>query len=247
LKAVVASDFHADWTSLGIARFDEVRSAALQAVNYAIAIKAELFLFPGDLADPDTGGGTFRAVALAIELAFLLNRAGIPSVWINGNHDVCEDGTGASVLTPLAALTRHINGIYVAEKPEVFWPVKDWLGVLCLPFMPASHGVDMAEATRELWKTIPPSARVLVLSHLSIPGIVPGTETTELPRGREVLYPVAETTKATYRVSGHYHKRQAFDPGDGGPPIYVAGAVARLGFGEQEHDPSFMVLDIPEM
>lgn len=246
MKAVVASDFHADWTSLGIARFDEVRLAALQAVNYAISIKAGLFLFPGDLADPDTGGGTFRAIALAIELALMLAKEDIPSVWINGNHDVCEDGTGVSTLTPLAQLSRNIPRIYVAEKPEVFWPVKDFLGVLCLPFVPASHGVDMAEATRELWKTIPPSARVLVLSHLSIPGIVPGTETTELPRGREVLYPVAETTKATYRVQGHYHQRQMFDPGDGGPEIIIPGAIARLNFGEQNHDPSFVVLDIPE-
>jgi DNA repair exonuclease SbcCD nuclease subunit len=252
VKVVVASDFHADWTSLGVSRFDEVRAAAMQAVDHAIAIDAGLFLFPGDLADPDTGGATFRAVGLAIEMALRLVRAGIPSVWIAGNHDVCEDGSGASTLTPLVDVARHFQCIYVAERPAVFYPCNriesiqgPELAVLCLPFVPASHGVDMTEATRELWKGIPEGTPVLVASHLSIPGIVPGTETTELPRGREVTYPLAETTRAAHRVSGHYHQRQAFDPGDGGPPIYVAGALARLGFGEQDHDPGFIVIDVP--
>jgi DNA repair exonuclease SbcCD nuclease subunit len=240
MKIVVASDLHADWTSLGVSRFAEVEESAHKVVDHAVRVGAEAFLFPGDLADPDTGGGTFRAQALAVEMAMALAHHDIISVWLSGNHDVCEDGTGQCVLAPLGALSMYEPKIHVATRPRVVWLDND-VAVLCLPFIPASHGVDMAEAARELW---PEAHRIIVLSHLTIPGIVPGTETNDMPRGREVLYPLAETVRAAARIQGHYHQRQMFDPGDGGPPIIIPGALARLGFGEQDHDPGFIVLDV---
>jgi DNA repair exonuclease SbcCD nuclease subunit len=243
-KIVFVSDVHADWSTLGVSRFREIASAVEQSVDHAIAIGARSFIFAGDLADPDTGGATFKAQALAIESALRLTRAGISSIWLRGNHDVCEDGSGACVLSPMRPLeqmTANAGGpIWIADHPRVISLFHD-LSVLCLPFMPVSHGVDMAEYARANWPT---TGRVMVLSHLTIPGITVGEETLELPRGRDVLLPLEETKRAAYRISGHYHRRQIFDPGDGGPEIIVIGAPARLSFGEEDHDPAFVVLDV---
>lgn len=242
MKIVVASDWHADWATLGVQRYEEVATAARQSAEHAIAIGAGAYLFPGDLSDPDTGGGSFRASALAIEIALVLAGQGIPSIWIAGNHDVCEDGTGATTLTPLKALEGVIPEVRVAETPRRL-PLGDGLHILALPFVAASHGLDLAQAARDLWPS-DPAAKVIVLGHLSIPGIVPGTETQEMPRGREVVFPFAETTRAAARVNGHYHRRQLFDPGDGGAPIIIPGALARLTFGEEDHEPGFVVLEV---
>lgn len=243
---VVSSDWHPDVVTMGIPRFSEVEAAVHQTVAHAIKIKADAYLFLGDLVDPDSGGATSNAQAMSIEVAFLLAEHGIQSVWIAGNHDVHEDGSGATTLTPLAAIAalgKSNNGrglIHVVERPSCVYLNKE-VAILCLPFTPSSHGVDLAAACRDLW---PEDRRVIVASHLTVPGVMPGEETSEMPRGREIAYPFAETARAAIRVQGHYHRRQTFDPKDGGPPIQIPGSLARLTFGEEDHVPSFFVLEI---
>lgn len=244
MKAVVTTDWHPDVSTLGVSRFDEVRSAVSKSIEYAIDHKVDAYFFLGDLADPDSGGETFKAIEMAMGTALLLQDSGIKSFWLRGNHDVCEDGTGASVLSPMAVLEhtkeKADKVIYVIEKPRAiaFGPEHVILG---LPFMPVSHSVDIAERARKLWPK--DDRKVVVLSHLTVPGIVPGEETTELPRGRDVLYPFEETKNAVLRLQGHYHRKQVFDPNDGGPPLIIPGSLARLTFGDEEHVPSFLEVE----
>lgn len=243
LKIVVVSDLHPDVQTLGVSRFDEVHRSLKKAVAYAIKIGADVFLFLGDLCDPDSGGETFRAIAMLIEAALELASHGIQVILIAGNHDVNEDGTGATTLSPIAAIEKLRGGnelIYVAEQPR-FIHIREDVGVLCLPFVASSHGMDLAEETKRLW---PENTRVIVASHLSVPGIIPGEETTEMPRGREIGYPFEETKNAIVRLQGHYHRRQTFDPGDGGEPIIVPGSLARLTFGEEDHSPAFLLVEV---
>ncbi len=239
-RAVESSDWHGDVVTLGVPRFDEVADAAMSAANYAVKEKVDLFIFTGDLTDPDSGGMTFKSQKLAIAIALYLQRHHIPSVWVAGNHDVCEDGSGATTLTPLTQLESKGSGIYVAEVPRLIDLDGD-IALLCLPFTAASRGVDIEEAATELW---PKNRRVITLSHLSVPGVIPGEETTEMPRGREVLYPFEATKNSVLRIQGHYHRRQTFDPNDGGPPIVIPGSLARLTFGEAEHTPSFLLVEV---
>lgn len=244
MKIVVTTDWHPDVVTLGISRFGEVRTAVKQSVKYAIDQEADLYIMLGDLTDPDSGGATFQAIALQIEVAHELSDHDIRSIWIAGNHCVCEDGTGATVMTPLAAIERAKGCrelVYVAEDPRLIEIAED-LAVLCLPFTPVSRGVNIAEAAKALWPT--DGTRVIVASHLSVPGIMPGEETHEMPRGREIAYPFAETTKAIARIQGHYHERQVFDPNDGGPPLIIPGSAARLTFGEESHTPAFIMLEV---
>lgn len=253
MRIVCTSDWHGDWSTLGHRRHAEVTAAVEQSVELAIAEQADAYLFLGDATDPDTGGDTFHTIALMIRTALRLRDAGIKSIWIRGNHDVCEDGTNGCTLTALKALERGldiVSFIYVALEPRVVW-LSDDVAILALPFMPMSHGIDMEMAALALFPAEPlPSGKlpsVVVAGHLMLPGVHPGSETTEMPRGREVLFPALQTTKAALRLNGHYHARQIHDPGDGGPGIYIPGSLARLTFGEEGNQPSILVVDVPTL
>lgn len=231
---------------MGVPRFAEVEEAANHVADVAIEKQVDAFLFLGDLTDPDSEGATSKAQALAIRIARRLDANRIINIWIAGNHDAHEDGTGATTLTPLAALANGADYqpgsyIYVAEEPKLIY-LGPKIAVLCLPFMPTSHGVDLDIKVRELWPH--DGTKVIVLSHLSVPGVMPGEETTEMPRGREIGYPFDATKEAFMRLQGHYHRRQDFDPEDGGPPIIIPGSLARLTFGEEDHTPSYLLVEI---
>lgn len=260
-RFVVISDLHPDVHTLGVSRFPEVEKAYDQAVDYAIAQKVDAFLFLGDLVDPDSGSDTMKAIAMMIRGSVNLVQHGIRVILIGGNHCVEEDGGGATVLTPIRALqdacvfappgwekTRNETmlsyadtPLHVVEEPEVVW-LRDDIAFMCLPFTPVSRGVDMKKFASEEWPM--DGSKVVVAAHLSVPGIIPGEETAEMPRGREVAFPFEETRLATLRFNGHYHRKQVFDPQDGGPPIIVPGSLVRLTFGEQDHTPSFIEVEI---
>ena len=239
MRIVAISDLHADASTLGVSRFNEIEAAVSASVETAQRRSADLFIFAGDLADPESAGATFRAIELAQHTALKLARAGIPSVWLTGNHCVVDDGSGESVLSPLRALAKHEPKIMVADRPAVvpFGAIR----LMLFPFTAIARAYDPAKWCTENW---PVSRDVVTVSHLTVAGIVPGEETTEMPRGREVLFPTAETSKAKARIQGHYHRAQDFDPGDGGPPIHVIGSLCRLTFGEEHHRPSIFVLDV---
>ena len=106
---VVTSDWHLDAVTTGVSRFDELVSAAWQTVDAAISLKARtkepvVFLFLGDLCDPDCGVDAWKIATAVTSMAIKLGENELPSVWLVGNHDVIEDGSGRSTLSPLMAL-----------------------------------------------------------------------------------------------------------------------------------------------
>lgn len=254
MKIVACSDAHLDWTTAGVARFDEIRDAMRAAADAAASGGADLFAFVGDLCDPDSGSVVLRCVEVAIGIATALGNCGIPTLWIAGNHDVVGDGFGTTSLSPLRALDFHT---LVAEKPARFaWP--GWShDVIALPHV--AGGVDYAAAFAEL--AAQQSKRSLVVfSHLTIPGIDPGEETNEMPRGAERALPIRQiATNAAVVVSGHYHERGVYRLDAGaqrvfeGPPttngfgetsLYVVGSLARLTFGEERNRPGYLLLEV---
>lgn len=240
----MSTDWHGDRDTLGVSRTSEVRDAVKQSVAHAIEINADAYLFAGDLADPDSGGATFRAQEIAIEAAHELSDHGIRSIWIAGNHDVNEDGTGATCLSPLAAIERSRGCkelLYVAETPRVVDLSED-LAVMCLPYVPISHGYSPSEYARGIFgsgERTDIDQRIITLSHLMIPGVVLGEETTEMPRGRDVAFPLAETARAVVRINGHYHTRQTTAEG-----ILIPGALCRFTFGDERSEPGYLVIDL---
>lgn len=235
---VVSSDYHADWRTSGVDRYQDVRSAAIEVVTEALNVRADLFLFLGDLTDPDNPR-SHRAVALGVEIATILDRDGIENRWLVGNHDTIEDGSGLNALEPIDALRRSggLVGVYSSPRVEV---VKG-AAIVALPFTPASHAYDPEEFIREV--KVPDTGRVIVIGHLNIEGIVPGSETDEMPRGREVFWPIEAIRNAPWFdraicFGGHYHKRQVFEG------INIPGSLARLTHGDERDDPGFLIAEL---
>ena len=244
MKLVIVSDLHLDKETLGVPRAPEVEKCLWQAAEHAQRTKADAFVFLGDLADPDTGGASKKATACAIDIAMALRSWRIPSIWMAGNHDVEEDGTGATTLTPLVVLEEWTSGEIMAVEAPRLWVFDDARAIALLPFTAVARAYDPDVEVRKLLDAAG-KRKTIVAGHLNIAGIGPGEETLEMPRGREVMFPIEATTRAAFRMCGHYHTRQNFDPGDGGAPIHIPGSPAAFAFGE--HDgitPAFSVMTL---
>lgn len=232
MKFVVTGDWHGDAQTHGVRRFEDVREAAHATVDAAIAEGAIAYAFLGDLCDPDSGARTFRVIQLALEIAMRLKERSIASIWLAGNHDVIEDGSGDTTLSPLRALGGNV---YVAESPSMLGvgSVRFWT----LPFAATARHYDPEKAAKLIDG---PRERNVVLGHLTeISGVEPGEETLEMPRGRGVRLPVEELVpRACMIFNGHFHRRQKVGP------VWLPGALARLTFCEEGHSPGFMVAEV---
>lgn len=251
---VSISDVHSDWLTYGRPRFDEIASALHRSVDVAIERKADLWCFCGDWCNPDAGSRVVRCVGLAFEIAMRLNEAGIPNMWLPGNHCVLEDGSGETVLTPLRALREHAAHTRVLEQPTSFIVGGIW--VHALPFTSTSHAYDVEAYVRSIE---PPRGSDfterphLVLSHLTrIEGVTPGEEENEMSRGRQITLPrrlIGEHfrklgAREPFILQGHIHKRQLLPAVDGMPAIQIVGSASQLTHGEEDHEPGFVVVDL---
>lgn len=237
MRAIVCSDLHADWSTAGFERASDIEAAVEETVRAAVDRKATHWLFLGDLCDFG-GSRVHRAVELALRTAVRLHEAGIASRWLVGNHDVGEDGYGTTTLGALKELADAGIDCRVYDRPQVEI-VDHFLMIVALPFAARSHAYDPAAFVR----SVPCSgSRVLVLAHLNIIDIEPGSETTDMPRGREVVFPL-DACRETYGdrallLSGHYHRQQVYKG------IHVVGSIERLTFGEATNEPSYMFLEV---
>lgn len=240
MRILLTSDWHADKSTLGVDRFDEIRRAAFQTVDAAITEDVDLFAFLGDLSDPTDALRALRALELAIECERRLTLSGVKSIWIAGNHDVGEAGDGRTTISPMRALVRD-DWPWVAESPGVR-QIADggsMVAVMALPYSAASTPYCMRGFVEE---AIGPDAiqRGIVLGHATyIPGAVEGEETIEMPRGRAVPFPIDLVPPGWTMANGHFHTPQVTPGG-----VIIPGALARLTRGERSNDPRFVIVEI---
>jgi hypothetical protein len=243
MKAVLTSDWHLDWTTNGKRREAEILAAVERSVSVAIDERADLYAFCGDLCNPD-GWNVLAASAYAIRFAARLAKACIPSLWLAGNHDVVEDGRGTTTLTPLLAYAEHEPLVTVANRPLVLdLMATAGASVVALPYVARSMNYDPAVSVRTIAAGMskPAKQKCLVLGHLSLPNQHPGSETTDMARGRDVPWPLEELGRhlpQAVLVGGHYHRA-----GDASG-VLIVGAPARLTHGEEDYTPSLTVLEL---
>lgn len=214
--------------------------AAWAAARHAVAIKADVFAFLGDLSDPDSPEA-FDAVLVALVIARHLADHDVRSVWIAGNHDVIEDGRCSSTLAPLHAVTE------LAHVPTEL----PWAGgrLLCLPFTPAAASYDESEFVEQFAASALPTEHVVVLSHMtSVLGVDAGSESTDMPRGRTVGLPLQALARLRRKcasvtvLQGHYHAASQIEAD--GVSVHMVGSLARLRFDEEHNSPRFAVLEV---
>lgn len=252
MKIVVSSDWHLDWSTAGLERFDDIAEAARAVVNAAIDLEADLFLFLGDLANPDQRRA-WRASAFSIEADRELTRAKVQTLWIAGNHDVIEDGSGTTTLSPLASA-----GGNVANLPRLF-DVRDWkhqervdhlASVVALPYTARDQSYDPALVLRQVLERLD-SVRlakpIIVAGHLMIDGAELGSESTDMARGRDMTFPSLALRELSFpytlAMNGHYHRRQVITDAHG-VRIYIPGSLARLTRGEAANVPGYLVVEV---
>lgn len=247
IKLLISSDWHPDRVTAGISRFDEVQAAVDVTVAQAVEHCVDAYLWLGDLCDPG-GMRSYRAIAMLMRAVIRLNSHGIDFVGITGNHDVIDDGSGSSVLTPLKELT--LDDVFIVDAPRMVElytrsgevQTLKTLKVLCLPFTPRSHSYDPEEVVAQCEEAD------IVMGHLNIEGITPGSETTDMPRGREVFFPyksVRNKFPNALLLNGHYHKGTVWKGKAGRfkQGITIPGSLARLTFGEEHIMPRYLIVE----
>ena len=241
MRLVCSSDWHLDQSTAGVDRYDDVCHAIDESVQAAIELNADAYLMCGDLTDPNTVR-SHRAVAKAIEVQRRLYEADILPIFVAGNHDVIEDGSGMTTMSPLAATGRG----WVFERPQM-WQMtthrnQEDVVVIALPFTSTSHDYDPSEFIHACHKRVEDFlGPVLIPGHLNLEGISPGSETTEMPRGRNVYWPmdaINECFPAATVIGGHYHTPQEYKG------VTIIGSMVRLRFDERDNTPGYIVVEV---
>ncbi len=243
MRLLISSDWHADAKTLGHARFSEVEEAVHQTVQQAVDLKVDAYCFLGDLCDPDAGSSVFRSVELAVWAATTLSRAGVTNIWIPGNHDVIEDGSGDTTLSPLRPIAKESEHVWLFEQPGTATFDLHNTRVHALPYTATSHPYDPEKVVDYIWTQ---GGVHVVLAHLSVEGVQPGEETKEMPRGRDVTFPRSKFTgdmNGVYLFNGHYHRRQTHKL-PGFLPVHIPGSPARFTFGEQDNSPGCLLVEV---
>lgn len=236
MKLFVFSDAHLDWHTDGYERFGDVADAMMNPISQAAAARSlgqdAAVMFLGDLTNPFSRN-QHRASAYAVECGRILEEEQVPSLWIPGNHDIIEDGHNSHTLLALKAADFEFCNVVDAPRVVSLGPDL-WVG--CLPFTATSHDYDPAREV-ESWDRAD-----IIAGHLSIEGILRvGSETTDMPRGRNTLFPLGAARKHhpdALLLNGHYHEQQVFKR------IHIPGSLARLTHGEESNQPGFLVFDL---
>lgn len=222
---------------MGVRRLEEIEASAWETAKAAKKAGCAHYLFTGDLCDPDKNMNVYDAVRVAQDIALWLAKEKIASHWIAGNHDVIEDGSGTTTITPLKALGGIVR---VYERPALF-RFDDDMTMIALPFVATSHPYSPEKFVTDSLPEVGTDF-LIVAGHLNIEGVIPGEETHEMPRGRDVFYPtkvLGKVPNPKLLVNGHYHRRMVTKEG-----IHVPGTIARLTFGEEENHPSYSIYGV---
>jgi DNA repair exonuclease SbcCD nuclease subunit len=247
-RIAATTDWHGDLVTGGVERIEELRSYVDQFIAHCASTRVDIALFGGDFWDPGTildpkwaeftyGAmtKTWRALDRGVAIA------------ISGNHDVIDASRPLSTLSGLRAAS---SGVQVCEAPQFLLygetvsgadRVRDFdVGVLCLPYV--SRTFERSEAYRSLYANAFDLAKrardegfpVVVVTHLMFEGMLPGSESEELARGRDVPFPISdvELLRPELIVAGHYHKRQLIRRGR--LDIDIVGAPMLTTFGERD-------------
>lgn len=247
MRMLITSDWHGDSFTAGLARFDDVARSARATVDLARRERCDGYVFLGDLSDP--GPRAHRCSALAIELDHELDRAGIWRRWLVGNHDVVEDGTGSSTMSSLASHCRGFRNEMARVWSDPLWEhpgrvAESGVFVVALPHPARGRAYEPAEYVRGCDLPDEHARTVFVFGHLTVPGIEPGSEVLDMPRGREVRYPVEAIRERwgdrALMFNGHYHRSYRRSES----PVVVPGSLERLTRGEAGNAPGCLIVEV---
>jgi exonuclease SbcD len=250
MKILITSDWHVDTTTAGVERLPEIKEYVEELIEVVRAERVDLVLNLGDSWDPGSMADARWARFVYDAFVRIAKAAPLGLVAIPGNHDVIDTSTPTSTLSPFVA-AEGSEMVKIVERPKFF--IRGGVGFLALPYVSRTfeRTDDFRDEFEEAFKLArrdrraPGAPALVVFGHLSFEGMHPGSESTDMAHGREILFPV-EAVKAlepTLVANGHYHARQTIRRGD--LDIEIPGAPIRFTFGEVEDGPrGFLIAEV---
>jgi DNA repair exonuclease SbcCD nuclease subunit len=253
MKLLITSDWHLDRYTAGLRRLPDIKRSAMWTVQYAVDNEVDNYIHLGDMMNADSGSCVFECIEVLLNVASRLTEAGIESHWLSGNHDVIEDGSGNTTLAPLGAFARLHGRVHVHTRPSLSDLLlqcgktpPERVHFVSLPFSPLVHAYDATDVVTRTLSAPMRGSTIVVAGHMTdIPGILPGSETKDMARGRNVRFPreqlvglAKEYGVKLLMLNGHYHERQCFRG------IHIPGSLERLTFGEANNHPGFLIVEV---
>ncbi len=250
MKILLTSDWHIDARTAGVPRINEFSDYIDDLIVAIVSNKVDYvfhlgdFFNPGSMLVPFYTSKVIEFVQKILDCYYEVSAI----VLIAGNHDVIEDSRGPTVLSPLKAIYHHSDQVHVFEQPEAYELVghgSTRLGLLALPYV-ARSAYNPDKATQAFSEAAKFShVPLAVIGHQTVPGAIVGSETRDMPRGRDVDLPtdaIAQLNPSLVAM-GHYHKAQIVS--SHGLEIIIPGSPQRLTFGERnDKNKGFTIVDI---
>ena len=242
-------------TGLNI-RFEDFVQAFKKTVDYAIACKADVFLFSGDAyrnASPEPVYQKFFATELK-----RLSDASIQTVLVVGNHDQIMRSHSSHAMSVFQSLA--VPGIVIVDKPisTTLRTAGGDLQLIGIPHITRHQlmtlekyaGLPSAALDRVLiehitallrgyYEELDPSIPTVVTAHMGVDSALAGIE-QELLIGYTLTFPAEMFIDARidYVALGHIHKYQVLRQAE--PTMVYAGSLERVDFGEEKEDKGFV-------
>jgi DNA repair exonuclease SbcCD nuclease subunit len=248
VKLLAFSDIHLDAVTAGRTRRGEVLTFLQEVCHLAETNRVDTIIFGGDAHDP---GRLFDPLFSADLIRYFTAFGGISSkpkvVAIAGNHDVVDSSElflsqPITSLTPLRAavqcMPRDIaERFFILDRPHARRIADDW-AVLGLPYVSRAHAKIQPHWENHAFASAAQfrkqGCRLVVVGHRVVPEAQISSETVEMARGQDQLFPFerVEELEPACVINGHYHSRQIVNHGK--LSIGVPGSPVRFTFGEAE-------------
>jgi exonuclease SbcD len=261
MKLLHTGDWHLGKVLKGVARLDEQRAVCAEIVAVARAEAVELVLVAGDIFDSAAPAPDAQQLAWSTLLA--LRASGADVLVIAGNHDSAEAFEAVRPVFAAAGIT--LAGRLRAPGEGGLVTITTMAGqrarVALLPFVSqrrivrAADVFELDEAARQgryaqqlmrfvsrFAESFTADAVNVVLMHATVTGARFGGGEREAQSVFDYHVPAsAFPTTASYVALGHLHRAQQISAPC---PAWYSGAPIAVDFGEDDHVPSVLVVDV---
>jgi len=258
MRFLHTSDWHIGKPLRGRSRISEYEKALAEVLEIILTEKIECVLISGDLFDSFTP--TAEAERLVFHFFSELNRFGIKSVIISGNHDHPKRLVALSpLLKPLGILAHTTptsgpnNGLVEIQNRE------DRVRIGVLPFINYSQLLKADELFGDQTKTLQtysdrlnvllknlgrhhrPDSINVILGHFFIANAKTSGSERALQAGVPYeIFPESIPENFQYIAIGHLHRPQSIRAPS---PTHYAGSLLQLDFGEQGQRKQVNIID----
>jgi DNA repair exonuclease SbcCD nuclease subunit len=245
-RILLTADWHIDAVTGGLPRVDEIDPFVEELKEAVIREKVSHLIHMGDFFDPGGMLCSFYTEKVIMIVSDLLAVDRLDTITLlAGNHDVIESSRGTTTISPVAAAFSGEPRVQVFEQPSRFvlttQPDQIIRG-LALPYV--ARAAYREEAFPEAVKGLSELGDypLIVVGHMTVPGAVLGSESSDMPRGREIDLPVFELSKLrpVFIANGHYHRAQVTESN-----VVIPGSPFRFTFGERnDKKKGFTIVEI---